>query len=106
MPRDLYVEIPGHGPARINAAFGIARRRGEEPMSLLRRVVEDTLDVMMNLRKVVFALHVNRPKILRLRAQGRVGDVTKTLDVILRPDKIDPARPVPIPGKIVHWREE
>lgn len=43
VPRDLYVEIPGHGPARINAAFGIARRRGEEPMSLLRRVVEDTL---------------------------------------------------------------
>src|ERR1051326_1311029 len=38
--------------------------------SHLPGVVEDTLDVMMNLRKVVFALHVNRPKILRLRAQG------------------------------------
>ena len=31
-------------------------------------VVEDTLDIMMNLRKIVFALHVNRPKILRMRS--------------------------------------
>src|SRR6266540_2699201 len=33
-------------------------------------VTEDTLDIMMNLRKVAFVLHVNRPKILRLKAQG------------------------------------
>ena len=38
-------------------------------------VVEDTLDIIMNLQKVVFALHVNRPKILRLKAQG--GGVVK-----------------------------
>src|SRR5205814_5749945 len=38
--------------------------------SHLPGVTEDTLDIMLNLRKVVFALHVNRPKILRLRAQG------------------------------------
>ena len=38
--------------------------------SHLPGVVEDTLDIMMNLRNVVFALHVNRPKILRLKAQG------------------------------------
>jgi DNA-directed RNA polymerase subunit alpha len=43
--------------------------------SHLPGVMEDTLDVMVNLRKVVFALHVNRPKILRLKAQG-VGVVT------------------------------
>jgi len=43
--------------------------------SHLPGVVEDTLDIMMNLRKVVFALHVNRPKILRMRAQGP-GTVT------------------------------
>src|SRR5436853_6034420 len=36
--------------------------------SHLPGVMEDTLDIMMNLRKVVFTLHVNRPKILRLRA--------------------------------------
>ena len=38
--------------------------------SHLPGVLEDTLDVMLNLRKVIFALHVNRPKILRLKAQG------------------------------------
>ena len=31
---------------------------------------EDTLDIIMNLRKLVFTLHVNRPKMLRLKAQG------------------------------------
>ena len=43
--------------------------------SHLPGVTEDTLDIMMNLRKVVFVLHVNRPKILRLMAQGP-GTVT------------------------------
>ena len=38
--------------------------------SHLQGITEDTLDVIMNLREVVFALHVNRPKILRLRAKG------------------------------------
>ncbi len=45
VPRDLYVEVPGYGPARINASFGIARRLGEAPMELLRRVVADTLSL-------------------------------------------------------------
>ena len=36
----------------------------------MQGVTEDTLDIIMNLRKVVFALHVNRPKILRLKAPG------------------------------------
>jgi DNA-directed RNA polymerase subunit alpha len=59
--------------------------------SHLPGVVEDTLDIMMNLRKVVCALHVNRPKILRLRAQGpgtvKAGDFEQDADVeILTPD--------------------
>jgi len=59
--------------------------------SHLPGVTEDTLDIMMNLRKVVFALHVNRPKILRLKAQGpgvvKAGDFEKDADVeILTPD--------------------
>jgi len=59
--------------------------------SHLPGVMEDTLDIMMNLRKVVFALHVNRPKILRLRAQGGSGvkasDFEADADVeILTPD--------------------
>src|SRR5262245_65473500 len=38
--------------------------------SHLPGVTEDTLDIMMNLRKVVFGLHVKRPKIFRLKAAG------------------------------------
>ena len=54
-------------------------------------VLEDTLDIMMNLRRVVFELHVNRPKILRLKAQGpgqvKAGDFEPDADVtILTPD--------------------
>jgi len=33
-------------------------------------VREDTLDIILNLRKLVFSLHVNRPKLLRLKVQG------------------------------------
>ena len=59
--------------------------------SHLPGVMEDTLDIMLNLRKVVFALHVNRPKILRLRAQGtgvvKASDFEKDADIeVLTPD--------------------
>src|SRR5438046_4080813 len=59
--------------------------------SHLPGVMEDTLDIMLNLRKVIFALHVNRPKILRLKAQGagvvKAADFEKGADVdILTPD--------------------
>src|ERR1041384_1162105 len=59
--------------------------------SHLPGVVEDTLDVMMNLRKIVFALHVNRPKILRMRSQGpgtvKASDFEPDADAeVLTPD--------------------
>ena len=59
--------------------------------SHLPGVTEDTLDIMMNLRKMVFVLHVNRPKILRLKAQGpgtvRATDFERDADIeILTPD--------------------
>src|SRR5438128_11158795 len=46
---------------------------------------------MMNLRKVAFVLHVNRPKILRLKAQGpgtvKASDFEKDADIeIVTPD--------------------
>ncbi len=55
-------------------------------------VMEDTLDILMNLRKVVFRLHVNRPKILRLKAQGvgvvKASDFEADADVeVLTPDQ-------------------
>jgi DNA-directed RNA polymerase subunit alpha len=60
--------------------------------SYLQGVTEDTLDIMLNLRKVVFALHLNRPKILRLKAQGvgvvKASDFEPDADVeILTPDQ-------------------
>lgn len=43
IPRDLWVQIPGHGEDRINAVMNLARRSGEDPLELLGRVVENTL---------------------------------------------------------------
>jgi polyisoprenyl-teichoic acid--peptidoglycan teichoic acid transferase len=43
IPRDLWVEIPGHGEDRINTVMNLARRSGEDPLALLGRVVENTL---------------------------------------------------------------
>src|SRR5438128_6402286 len=59
--------------------------------SHLPGVMEDTLDILMNLRNVVFSLHVNRPKILRLKAEKvgpvKAGDFEPDADVdILNPD--------------------
>lgn len=45
IPRDLYVEIPDHGPARINATLRVGTRLGVDPLALLSRVVEDTLAI-------------------------------------------------------------
>jgi DNA-directed RNA polymerase subunit alpha len=61
--------------------------------SHLPGVMDDTLDIMMNLRKVVFSLHVNRPKILRLKAQGAsvvtASDFEADADIeILTPDVV------------------
>src|SRR5580765_8238686 len=54
---------------------------------------EDTLDIILNLRKLVFTLHVNRPKLLRLKVQGVrtviARDFERDPDVeILTPDGI------------------
>src|SRR5256712_10044194 len=67
--RALPSAIPGAAPTWVKIENVL------HEFSHLPGVMEDTLDIMMNLRKVVFALHVNRPKILRLRAQG--GSVVK-----------------------------
>jgi polyisoprenyl-teichoic acid--peptidoglycan teichoic acid transferase len=43
IPRDLWVEIPGHAADRINTVMNVASRSGEDPLALLGRVVENTL---------------------------------------------------------------
>src|SRR5690242_4175443 len=49
-----------HGAAMTWVKIESVRRE----LSHLPGVMEDTLDIMMNLCKVVFTLHVKRPKIL------------------------------------------
>ncbi len=61
--------------------------------SHLPGVREDTLDIILNLRKLVFTLHVDRPKLLRLKAQGvrtvTARDFEPDSDVeILTPDVV------------------
>jgi DNA-directed RNA polymerase subunit alpha len=62
--RVLLSSIPGAAPtwAKIEGVL--------HEFSHLQGVMEDTLDIILNLRKLVFVLHVNRPKLLRLKAQG------------------------------------
>ena len=43
IPRDLHVDVPGHGAARINATLRIATATDQDPLDLVRRVVSDTL---------------------------------------------------------------
>lgn len=59
--------------------------------SYLPGVLEDTLDVIQNLRKVVFRLHGHRPRLLRLEAHGpkvvTAREIQTDADVeILTPD--------------------
>src|SRR6266436_8450160 len=61
--------------------------------SYLSGVREDTLDIILNLRKLVFTVHVNRPKLLRLKAQGARTVIARDFDrdpdvEILTPDAV------------------
>ncbi len=47
--------------------------------------------------------------VFRIQSSGRAGDVKKTIDVVMNFKKAQgtqAALPTPIPGRIVHWREE
>jgi len=83
--RALLSAIHGAAPTWVKIEYVL------HEFSHLPGVTEDTLDIMMNLRKVAFVLHVNRPKILRLKARGtgtvKASDFEKDADIeILTPD--------------------
>src|SRR5262245_64102770 len=83
--RALLSSIHGAAPVWAKVAHVL------HEFSHLPGVTEDTLDIIMNLRKVVFVLHVNRPKILQLMAQGpgtiSASDFERDADCeILTPD--------------------
>src|SRR5439155_10903659 len=68
--RVLLSAIPGAAPTWVKIEHVL------HEFSHLPGVTEDTLDIIMTLRTVAFVLHVNRPKILRLKAQ-RPGTLDK-----------------------------
>lgn len=75
------------------------------PADLGRLVQESGVAVNQNLlTEGPQSPFTDRSTVFRLRSAGRAGDVTKTLDVVVRVEKIQAN--VPTPGKIVHWREE
>jgi len=51
-------------------------------------------------------IFTDRSSVFRIRATGRAGDVTKTLEAMVRYDKATPGQVEKIPGRLVHWREE
>ena len=62
--RVLLSSICGAAPSWVKIA-GVLHE-----FSYLPGVLEDTLDIVMNIRKVVMKLHGSRPRLLRLRATG------------------------------------
>jgi LCP family protein required for cell wall assembly len=45
IPRDLYVEIPGHGQNRINTAYALGEQDGTGGLALARRTISTTLGI-------------------------------------------------------------
>jgi LCP family protein required for cell wall assembly len=91
IPRDLYVEIPGYGHAKINEAYQAGRQQKfSEPgypkggMGLLQKVVSENLDVPIH----YYAL-IN---------YGAVKDTVKALDGITVNIKSDDPRGIYDPG--------
>jgi len=82
IPRDLYVHIPGHGPARVNATLRIAARLGEDPLEMMKRVLSDTL-AMPIAHIVTGDLQVFE------RAVDEVGGVSLDVPCALSDDFID-----------------
>jgi len=85
--RVLLSSIAGAAPTSVKIEHVL------HEFSYLPGVKEATLDIILNLRKVVFTLHVNRPKVLRLKAQGarvvRARDFEPDAEVEIRtPDVV------------------
>lgn len=86
IPRDLQVEIPDHGPARINAALRVAARTGVEPLELLSDLVSDVL--ALDVHHVV------------------VGDIAALEDTVDRLDGVEVDVPCSIRDNFIDPRTE
>ena len=85
--RVLLSSIPGACPTWVKIEGNL------HEFSHMQGITEDTLDIILNLRKLVFTVHVSRPKLLRLRVQGprtvTARDFEPDADVeVLTPDTV------------------
>src|SRR3989475_11280425 len=85
--RVLLSSIPGAAPTWVKIE-GVLHE-----FSHTQGVTEDTLDIILNLRKLVFAVAINRPKLLRLKVPGprtvTARDFEPDADVeVLTPDVV------------------
>ena len=48
----------------------------------------------------------DRSTTFRIRATGKAGAVRSTIDAVVRMEKPTTADPIPVPGRLIHWREE
>jgi LCP family protein required for cell wall assembly len=86
IPRDLHVDVPGHGPARVNATLRIATRTSQDPVELVRDVVSETLAIPIH--------HV---------VVGDIGAFERTID---RLGGVDVDVPCPIIDNFIDARAE
>ncbi len=64
--------------------------------------IVQSLNVSVNMSNSPFT---DRSSVFGIRAEGKAGAVSKTLDVVVRLEKAQ-VPPSPTPGRVVHWREE
>ncbi|HEY2407891.1 MAG TPA: LCP family protein [Polyangiaceae bacterium] len=86
VPRDLWVEIPGHDSDRINTVMNVARRSGQDPLDLLARVIENTLELPVS---HVLAIDIG----VLERAVDALGGVTVDVPCPLIDRFVDPRDP-------------
>lgn len=86
IPRDLMVDIPESSSDRINTVYQLARRTKQDPLAMMRRVVEDTLE-----------LHIEHALALDLGVFERAVDAVGGVDVDV---------PCPISDNFVDLRVE
>jgi general secretion pathway protein K len=48
----------------------------------------------------------DRSTTFRIRAIGKAGAVQSSIDAVVRMEKATTSDPIPVPGRLIHWREE
>ncbi len=83
VPRDLYVDIEGHGKNRINAVYGLAQLNKQDPLKAVERVIQDTLGIPIS-HSLVVDLQVFE------RVVDALGGVTVPVQCPIEDNFIDP----------------